>query len=106
MTQLSGTGPQKRLSSDSPRLSPIMKYSPGGTLIDCGNVQVPPGPQGAMYESCSATPLRITLPPEIEIVSPGMPTTRLMKVCLDSAAVGLSHGCGCPAPWLPSPQIA
>ena len=25
MTHLSGTGPQKRLSSDSPRLSPIMK---------------------------------------------------------------------------------
>jgi hypothetical protein len=31
-----GTGPQKRLSSDSPRLSPARNHVPSGTVIGRG----------------------------------------------------------------------
>ena len=50
-----------------------------------------------MYESFSRTPLRITWPLTIWIVSPGTPTTRLMNVWLDSVAVGWSQA------WAVSP---
>jgi hypothetical protein len=50
MIQLLGTGPQKRLSSECPRLSPIMNQYPGGTLIGAGKLHSgsDPGEHGAM----------------------------------------------------------
>src|SRR5579862_3058808 len=48
MIQDAGTGPQKRLSSESPRLSPIMKYSPLGIVIVCGMLHSGAPPQGSM----------------------------------------------------------
>ena len=41
-------GPQKRLSSDSPRLSPIMKYSPEGILIVPEKLQIAGARHGSM----------------------------------------------------------
>ena len=41
MIQLRGTGPQKRLSSDSPRLSPIMNQCPAGILMGTGRLHPP-----------------------------------------------------------------
>ena len=46
MIHLSGTGPQKRLSSETSRLSPIMKYSPGGTVNVFGKLQELSSPHG------------------------------------------------------------
>ena len=57
MIHLSGTGPQNRLSSDTPRLSPIMKYSPGGIVIVFGKVQELPPPQGSMYAFVGVNPM-------------------------------------------------
>src|SRR5919198_5326940 len=89
-----GTGPQNRLSSDSPRLSPIMNQCPGGMVIGVGNVH----PRLAlfehvleMYESFSRLPLRITWPLMIRIVSPGPATTRLMKFTFAWPGVGRSQ---------------
>ena len=42
MIESVGTGPQNLLSSDSPRLSPIMNQCPGGILIVFGSVQAAP----------------------------------------------------------------
>jgi hypothetical protein len=41
MTHLRGTGPQNLLSSEAPRLSPIMKYIPAGTVMGTGKSQSP-----------------------------------------------------------------
>ena len=62
MIQARGTGPQKRLSSELPRLSPpIKKYEePGGTLI---GFRVQFGPEQPLANGSSAgLPLRITWP--------------------------------------------
>ena len=80
MIQSSGTGPQKRLSSEEPRLSPIMKYSPAGIVIVFGKSQPPPGLQAAVKGSSASSPLRMTCPPLTLTVSPGPATTRLMKL--------------------------
>src|SRR5260370_23658336 len=87
-----GTGPQNRLSSDSPRLSPIMNQCPGGTLICWGKLHLgSPVMHGLMYESASRLPLRMTCPSTIEIESPGPATMRLMKFTPASDATGASH---------------
>src|SRR3954465_10736914 len=85
-----GTGPQNRLSSDSPRLSPIMNQWSAGILIGVDIVH----PRFAlfahvleMYGSFSRLPLRITCPSTIRMVSPGPATTRLMKFTLDLPGV-------------------
>src|SRR4051795_1423749 len=94
MMESRGTGPQNRLSSDSPRLSPIMNQWPGGirTGVLRGH------PRSAVlahvleiYESLSRLPFRITWPLMIRIVSPGPATTRLMKLTLAGPAVGRSQ---------------
>src|SRR4029078_11179166 len=46
MIHFSGTGPQKRLSSEDPRLSPIMKYIPAGIAISVGKSPPSPPPPG------------------------------------------------------------
>ena len=71
MSHFCGTGPQNRLSSDSPRLSPIMKYSPGGTVNVSGKVHSPVIVQGWAYGAFSMRPLRISCPLTIEMRSPG-----------------------------------
>src|SRR5436305_5902042 len=105
MTHEVGIGPQKRLSSDSPRLSPIMKTWPVGTTIVRRKSHEPPGRQGLMNGSDCSLPLRITCPPRIAIESPATATTRLMKVCVEGRGVGVEHGLSVPAPWLVAPQI-
>src|SRR4051795_8755247 len=94
MMDLRGTGPQKRLSSDSPRLSPIMNQCPGGIVMGVGIVH----PRFAlfahvleMYGSFSRLPLRITWPSTMRMTSPGPATTRLMKFTFDLPCVGLSQ---------------
>ncbi len=51
MIQSLGTGPQKRLSSLEPRLSPIMKYISGGIVIVFGRSQPPPIPRHGVDEA-------------------------------------------------------
>ena len=46
MIHFFGTGPQKRESSDAPRLSPIMKNIPLGTTMVFGKSHSPPGEHG------------------------------------------------------------
>src|SRR4051794_10450193 len=89
-----GTGPQKRLSSDSPRLSPIMNQCPGGMVMGVAIVH----PRFAlfahvleMYGSFSRLPLRMTWPSTMRMTSPGPATTRLMKLTFDLPGVGLSQ---------------
>ena len=77
-----GTGPQKRLSSDSPRLSPIMNQWPGGTLIATmtsrhtrldskfaftggGNAEFIPQIQAAMRTARRPDHLYQVVPPEV-----------------------------------------
>src|SRR4051812_43498078 len=88
MNHFRGTGPQKRLSSLDPRLSPIMNQCPGGTVIALGYVQPCESPQGSVYGSLIGLPLRITCPLRISIRSPGSPTTRLMKLTDAFVCVG------------------
>src|SRR3954447_1777168 len=87
MIHLRGMGPQKRLSSESPRLSPIMNQWPAGTVTSLGKSQPLPLHCRA-YGSFTRLPLRITWPRTIRIRSPGPPTIRLMNVV--SATVGVS----------------
>src|SRR6478736_8400931 len=88
-----GTGPQKRLSSLAPRLSPIMKYMSGGIVIVFGLLQASALPQGLMNgSSVCSTPLTTGWPFLTERVSPGPATIRLMKFWLDSPAVGFGQG--------------
>src|SRR3954447_11966856 len=94
MIHLRGTGPQKRLSSDSPRLSPIMNQCPAGTLMGIGRLHPrprSPAHVSEMYESLSRLPLRYTWPLRTAIVSPGRPTTRLMKLTDAFVGVGRPH---------------
>src|SRR2546421_892468 len=91
MIHFFGTGPQKRLSSEEPRLSPIMKYSSLGTVIGRGKLHSSPPVQGLMNFSVCSLPLRITCPSRIAIVSPGTPTTRLMKLTSERPFVGAAH---------------
>src|SRR3954467_12744286 len=107
MMDLRGTGPQKRLSSDSPRLSPIMNQCPGGMVMGVGSVH----PRLAllahvleMYGSFSRLPLRITWPSTMRMVSPGPATTRLMKLTFAWPGVGLSHAAF--SSLLRSPQVS
>src|SRR3954447_26810022 len=89
MIHLRGTGPQKRLSSELPRLSPIRKYDPRGTVIGL-RLHSAPGQEDA-NGSLAGLPLRITWPLTIAIVSPGTPTTRLTNVVSEWVAVGVAH---------------
>ena len=93
MIQEVGTGPQNRLSSDSPRLSPIMNQCPGGILIGCGKLQASSlgTAQGLMYGSDFFFPLTIGWPSTIESVSPGPATIRLMKLVSDGLLFGLGQ---------------
>src|SRR4051812_3695589 len=98
MIHLRGTGPQNRLSSELPRLSPIMKYMPLGTVIEFRL-------QSALLQerangSFAATPLRHTWPFSIAMRSPGRPTTRLTNVVSECVAVGFVHGCRVAGPPL------
>src|SRR6478609_1533734 len=96
MIHLRGTGPQKRLSAELPRLSPIMKYSPAGTLI---SFRLHSGPAHSDANGSSVRlPLRITRPLTTAIVSPGMPTTRLTNVVSAFSPVGCEHDCRDSAP--------
>ncbi len=98
MIESVGTGPQNLLSSDSPRLSPIMNQCPGGILIVLGNVQAAPlssAQVSLMNGSFAGLPLRITRPLMIETVSPGPATILLMKFTFDSWGVGLLQAAPC-----------
>src|SRR3954452_5845053 len=88
MIHFLGTGPQKRLSSEEPRLSPIMKYSPAGTVTVTGKSHPSPPPHGSANDSFCGLPLRITWPSRMESRSPGPATTRLMKFTLARVEVG------------------
>src|SRR3954454_17259650 len=96
MIHFLGTGPQNRLSSEAPRLSPIMNQWSGGTVIGLGELQSSPAWQGLMNDSFWTLPLRTAWPSLIAIVSPGPATMRLMN--LTSASLGASFGHGWPAP--------
>src|SRR6185503_12059384 len=87
MIHFLGTGPQKRLSSLAPRLSPIIKKYPGGILIGRGKLHVP-GAQGREKLSLWRLPLTIAWPFWIERVSPPTATIRLMKLVLSFCGVG------------------
>src|SRR5918911_3272995 len=107
MMALRGTGPQNRLSSDSPRLSPIMNQWSGGIVIGVDSVH----PRLAllshvweMYASFSRLPLRITCPSTMRITSPGPATTRLMKLTFDCPGVGRSQAAF--SSRLGSPQVS
>src|SRR3954470_21601786 len=91
MIHLRGTGPQKRLSSDSPRLSPIMNQWSAGMVI--GRVKSHPVPpsQGRVKPSFWRLPLTYACPPLMYSVSPGPATTRLMKLTLAFWPVGRSQ---------------
>src|SRR4051794_26514401 len=102
-----GTGPQKRLSSDSPRLSPIMNQCPGGIVMGVAIVH----PRFAlfahvleMYGSFSRLPLRMTWPSTMRMTSPGPATTRLMKLTFDLPGVGWSQAAF--SSLLRSPQVS
>src|SRR4051794_33119912 len=103
MIHFSGTGPQKRLSSEEPRLSPIMKYIPEGIVIWVGKSQPSPPPQGSANGSLCSLPLSTTRPLSMRRRSPGPATTRLMKLTSARSAVGWSHGW--PAGGGPEPQV-
>src|SRR3954464_7252428 len=107
MMALRGTGPQNRLSSDSPRLSPIMNQWPGGIVIGVESVH----PRFAllshvceMYASFSRLPLRMTWPSTIRMTSPGPAATRLMKLTFALPGVGRSHAAFSSRLW--SPQVS
>src|ERR1700710_1289349 len=91
MIHLRGTGPQNRLSSDSPRLSPIMNQWSAGILIGRVKSQPVPSVHGRVKPSAWHLPLTKAWPPLMYTVSPGPATTRLMKLTLDLVAVGLSQ---------------
>src|SRR3954454_12484472 len=103
MIHFSGTGPQKRLSSEEPRLSPIMKYIPAGIVISVGKSHPSPPPQGSANGSFWSLPLSTTWPLSIRSLSPGPATTRLMKLTSARSAVGLPHGV--PGGGGPEPQV-
>src|SRR3954470_18403608 len=88
MIHLRGTGPQKRLSSDSPRLSPIMNQCPAGIVIGRGKSQPVPPSHGRVKPSFWRLPFTYAWPPLMYRVSPGPATTRLMKLTLAFVAVG------------------
>jgi hypothetical protein len=101
-----GTGPQNRLSSELPRLSPITYTSPLGTVTARGKSQPLPGSHGAANGSLWTRPLRMTWPLRTAMRSPSTPTTRLMNVCDERARVGRSHGVSESPPWPEAPQTA
>src|SRR5690349_18283810 len=103
MIHFLGTGPQKRLSSEEPRLSPIMKYIPAGIVISVGKSQPSPPPQGSANGSFWSLPLSTTRPLSIRSLSPGPATMRLMKFTSARVDVGLSQGW--PAGGWPEPQV-
>src|ERR687894_1534592 len=95
-----GTGPQKRLSSEAPRLSPIMNQWTAGTVTARGKSHSDPAPHGRMNDSRWRSPFRTTCPSSIAIRSPGPATTRLTK--LTSARSGVGSSQTSPAPgWDP-----
>src|SRR5436305_2111996 len=89
MIHARGTGPQKRLSLELSRLSPMRKYSPGGMTI-ASRLQT-----GSLQElangSAAGRPLRMTCPLRIAMRSPGRPTRRLMNVLDARWPVGWAH---------------
>src|SRR5215218_4115838 len=91
MIHLRGTGPQNRLSSDSPRLSPIMNQWPAGILIGRGKSHPVPPSHGRVKPSAWRLPLTKAWPPLMYSVSPGPATTRLMKLTLALVPVGRPH---------------
>src|SRR3954469_22891639 len=91
MIQARGTGPQKRLSSELPRLSPIRKYMPFGTVIAL-RLHSAPAHEDA-NGSLAGAPLRITWALIPAIRSPGNPTTPLTTVVPECVRVGLAHAC-------------
>src|SRR4051812_25069801 len=109
MMELRGTGPQNRLSSDSPRLSPIMNQWPGGIVMGVESVH----PRFAllshvceMYVSFSRLPLRMTWPSTIRMTSPGPATTRLMKLTFALPGVGRSHAAFSSRLWSPHVSVS
>src|SRR5918998_1309366 len=87
-----GTGPQKRLSSEAPRLSPIMNQWSAGTVTARGKSHSDPAPHGRMNGSRWRSPFRITCPSSIAIRSPGPATTRLTKLTSARSSVGVAQG--------------
>src|SRR2546427_12699708 len=102
MIHFFGTGPQKRLSSLAPRLSPIIKKYPGGILIGRGKLHVP-GAQGREKLSPWGLPLTIAWPFRIASVSPGIATIRLMKFV--PARWGTGRGQASSSGLLGPPQV-
>src|ERR1700712_2607120 len=108
MIHLRGTGPQNRLSSDCPRLSPIMNQWSAGILIGRVKSQPVPPVHGCVKPSAWRLPLTKAWPPLMYKVSPGPATTRLMKLTLALVAVGRSQAwsgffCGSPQVLLSEP---
>src|ERR1700712_2667063 len=103
MIHLRGTGPQNRLSSDCPRLSPIMNQWSAGILIGRVKSQPVPPVHGCVKPSAWRLPFTKAWPPLMYTVSPGPATTRLMKLTLARVAVGRSHAWS--AFFSASPQV-
>src|SRR5690348_16346918 len=94
-----GTGPQNLLSALALRLSPIMKYSPGGIVMSRLKVQSLLYVSGfsqlstlLMYGSFRRLSLMYAWPLMIFNRSPGIPITRLMKFSEYLPGVPLGQG--------------
>src|SRR4051812_25634144 len=105
MIQSRGTGPQNRLSSLEPRLSPIMKYSFGGIVMVLGRSHPIPLPHGLMKSSLATTPLTTGWPSLTLSSSPGPATIRLMKLVSDSSGAERPHGALVPSPVFGSAHL-
>src|SRR3954452_14609599 len=92
MIHFFGTGPHSRLSALCPRLSPVVKKDPGGVVISFGRLQIAQLASGRMKGSFWSLPSTYTRPASPLILSPGPPTTRLMKLLFDLFDVGFWQG--------------
>src|SRR3954449_6846474 len=94
MIHFFGTAPHSRLSALCPRLSPIIKKWPGGTVISLGRLHrgCEHGVFLLMNGSFWSFPSMYTRLFSTLRRSPGTATTRLMKLLLDFCGVACWHG--------------
>ena len=93
MIHFLGTGPQSRLSALSPRLSPIMKKWPGGTVIGFGKLQSArtSRPRDERLLRALAVDVDAAVVDLDDDPVAGEATTRLMKLLSDCSGVGVGQ---------------